>query len=272
MLEVKNIQIDLGGVTILHDLSLRVSAGEVVSVVGPNGAGKSTLFGAMAGSLSPKKGQVALGGLDLKTWPPERLARRRAVLPQQSELTFPFRVLEVVLLGRSPHAGSSSRENDLAIARLALLETETLHLADRVYTTLSGGERQRVHLARVLAQIGFCDVGREEPALARARMEIEERFLLLDEPTSSLDPAHQHTTLQTAVRAAERGIGVVAVLHDLNLAAMYADRIVMLKDGRVVTKGAPAEVLTEALIEEVFELPVSVVRHPRRGCPCVIAA
>lgn len=272
MLEVNNIQVDLGGVTILHDLSLRVSAGEVVSVVGPNGAGKSTLFGAMAGSLNPKRGNVELERRDLKTWPPEVLARRRAVLPQQSELTFPFRVLEIVLLGRSPHTGSSNPENDLAIARLALLETETFHLADRVYTTLSGGERQRVHLARVLAQIGFCDTGRKDPDPVSENAESEERFLLLDEPTSSLDPAHQHTTLQTAVRAAERGIGVVAVLHDLNLAAMYADRVVMLKDGRIVSQGAPAEVLTEALIEQVFELPVNVVRHPRRGCPYVIAA
>ncbi len=272
MLEVKNIEVDLGGVTVLHDLSLRVCSGEVVSVVGPNGAGKSTLFAAMSGALKPRRGVVELDRQALSAWPSRTLARKRAVLPQHSELTFPFRVLEVVLLGRSPYAGFSSHEIDLAIARLALLETETLHLADRVYTTLSGGERQRVHLARVLTQIEFCDL---EPRTSRCDpgpSESDERFLLLDEPTSSLDPAHQHMTLQTAVRAAERRIGVVTVLHDLNLAAMYADRIVMLKQGRIIAQGTPAEVLTEALIEKVFELPVSVVLHPKRGCPYVIAA
>lgn len=272
MLDVKNIAIDLGGVAILQDLSLRVSAGEVISVVGPNGAGKSTLFAAMSGALHPRHGAVELDGRALSTWPSERLARKRAVLPQHSELTFPFRVLEVVLLGRSPHAGYSNRENDLVIARLALLETGTLHLADRVYTTLSGGERQRVQLARVLTQIEFCDLGKSRSRSDSGGCDGRDRFLLLDEPTSSLDPAHQHATLQTAVRAAERGIGVVAVLHDLNLAAMYSNRIVMLKEGRIVSQGTPAEVLTEALIEEVFELPVNVVLHPKRGCPYVIAA
>lgn len=269
MLDVKNIEVELGGTTILQDLSFSISAGELVSIVGPNGAGKSTLFAAMSGALQPRQGAVELDGRALGRWSAEQLARKRAVLPQHSELTFPFRVLEVVLLGRSPHAGYSSRENDLVIARLALLETETLHLADRLYTTLSGGERQRVHLARVLTQIEFCGPGgRDETNPNESR----DRFLLLDEPTSSLDPAHQHTTLQTAVRAAERGIGVVAVLHDLNLAAMYADRIVMLKEGRIIAQGTAVEVLTETLIEEVFELPVSVLVHPKRGCPYVIAA
>lgn len=272
MLDIKNIEVDLGGVTILHDLSLQVAAGEVVSVVGPNGAGKSTLFAAMSGALKPRRGVVELGRRALSVWPSGLLARKRAVLPQHSELTFPFRVLEVVLLGRSPHAGYSTRDKDLAIARLALLETETLHLADRVYTSLSGGERQRVQLARVLTQIEFCDPARKEDRNDPAGAGTGERFLLLDEPTSSLDPSHQHATLQTAVRACARGIGVVTVLHDLNLAAMYTDRIVMLKEGRIIAQGSPAEVLTEALIEEVFELPVSVVPHPKRGCPYVIAA
>ena len=269
MLEVIDVGVALGGVTILKAVSIAISAGELVAVVGPNGAGKSTLFAVMSGALQPQSGTAYLDRRALMDWPVETLARRRAVLPQHSELTFPFRVLEVVLLGRSPHAGHSKQEKDLTIARLAMLETETLHLADRVYTTLSGGERQRVQLARILTQIEFCE---SEGPTDRASESAGARFLLLDEPTSSLDPAHQHATLQAAVRACDRGIGVVAVLHDLNLAAMYANRIVMLKDGRVLSQGAPAEVLTARLIEQVFELPVSVMPHPSRGCPHVIAA
>ncbi|WP_282605989.1 heme ABC transporter ATP-binding protein [Pelagibius sp. Alg239-R121] len=272
MLEVKNIKVELGGSNILNDVSLSVAAGELLSVVGPNGAGKSTLFSVMSGAFKPQAGSAFLEGRAMADWPAEALARRRAVLPQHSELTFPFRVLEVVLLGRSPHAGFSDQGKDLTIARLALLETETLHLVDRVYTTLSGGERQRVQLARVLTQIEFSDSDVKGRQVEQAVKETGGRFLLLDEPTSSLDPSHQHATLQAAVRACGRGIGVVAVLHDLNLAAMYADRIVMLKEGKVVAQGKPVEVLTEGLIETVFELPVSVMAHPRRGCPFVVAA
>ncbi len=266
MLVADQVDVTLGGAKILKAVSLSLSEGELVTVVGPNGAGKSTLFGAMSGAVTPEAGMASLAGLALTDWAPEALARHRAVLPQNAELTFPFRVLEVVLLGRSPHQGQCKEERDLTIARLAMLETETLHLADRVYTTLSGGERQRVQLARVLTQIAFCEEAVPSDAASGGR------FLLLDEPTSSLDPAHQHATLQTAVRACERGIGVLAVLHDLNLAAMYADRIVMLKEGQIPAQGTPAEVLTEKLIEGVFDLPVKVLEHPSRNCPYVVAA
>lgn len=269
MLEVDQIGVTLGGAKILQAVSLAVTAGELVAVVGPNGAGKSTLFSVMSGALKPQSGAAALDGRALADWSPEALALRRAVLPQQADLTFPFRVLEVVLLGRSPHSSHGKQQRDLTIARLAMLETETLHLADRVYTTLSGGERQRVQLARILTQIEFCE---SEPLLDASGLSSGGRFLLLDEPTSSLDPAHQHATLQTAGRVCRRGIGVLAVLHDLNLAAMYADRIVMLKEGQLLAGGKPAEVLTERLIEQVFELPVSVLTHPNRDCPYVVAA
>ncbi len=269
MLQVEKVEVTLGGAEILKSVSLAISAGELVAVVGPNGAGKSTLFSVMSGALQPENGMATLDGRTLADWSLETLALRRAVLPQQAELTFPFRVLEVVLLGRSPHLGDAKQERDLTIARLAMLETETLHLADRVYTTLSGGERQRVHLARVLTQIEFCE---DEETSGRSDSRSGPRFLLLDEPTSSLDPAHQHATLQTAVRACGRGIGVLAVLHDLNLAAMYADRIVMLKEGEILAQGSPEKVLTETLIERVFELPVSVLTHPNRNCPYVVAA
>jgi len=260
MLFAENIRVRYGSAEVLQGPSLSVAPGEVVAVLGPNGAGKSTLLAVLAGTLRPHQGEAALEGRALADWPPQALALRRAVLPQHSELSFGFAVLEVVLLGRSPHAGASSRAEDLAVAEACLAEAEVGHLAHRLYTTLSGGERQRVQLARVLAQIDF----------PRADRHDEPRYLLLDEPTSSLDLAHQHATLRTARRAADRGMGGLAILHDLNLAAMYADRLVVLNRGQLAAEGTPEEVLTEDLVREAFELPVHITRHPTRGCPQII--
>ncbi len=261
MLEARDIQVDLGQAPVLRGVSLSIAPGEVVVVLGPNGAGKSTLLAVLSGALTPRAGVASLENRPLSKWPPQALAQKRAVLPQHSELAFSFRVLEVVLLGRSPHAGISSRQNDLAAAKAALVETESGHLADRIYTTLSGGERQRVQLARILAQVEF-------PGANGLSVD---RYLLLDEPTSNLDLAHQCATLETARRAAERGIGVLAVLHDINLAAMYANRIIVLNGGHLAAEGKPDDVLTEAIVHRNFDLSVSVIRHPTRGCPHIIA-
>ena len=261
MLRADDIGITYGRAEVLRGVSLAVAPGEVVAVLGPNGAGKSTLLAVLAGTLRPHRGEAVLEGRALAGWTPRALALRRAVLPQHSELAFGFDVLEVVLLGRSPHAGTASRREDLAIAETCLAEAEVAQLAGRDYTTLSGGERQRVQLARVLAQVGFLQAA--GPAAAR--------YLLLDEPTASLDPAHQHATLRTARRAAASGVGVLAILHDLNLAAMYADRLVVLSRGEVAAAGAAEAVLTEDLVRDVFALPVHVTRHPTRGCPQVVA-
>ena len=260
MLRADEIRVRYGAAEVLRGPSLAVAPGEVVAVLGPNGAGKSTLLAVLAGSLRPQRGAAALEGRALAEWSPRALALRRAVLPQHSELAFGFPVLEVVLLGRSPHAGTTSRAEDLAVAEACLAEAEVSHLVHRLYTTLSGGERQRVQLARVLAQIDYPSGERGAP-----------RYLLLDEPTSSLDLAHQHATLRTARRAAERGIGELAILHDLNLAALYADRLVVLSRGALAAEGAPQAVLTEALVREVFDLAVQITRHPTRGCPQVVA-
>lgn len=261
MLEAREIQVELGQVSVLCDISLSIGPGELVAVVGPNGAGKSTLLSVLSGALVPHAGYASLEGRSLGRWAPRALACKRAVLTQHAELSFLFRVLEVVMLGRSPHVGAGGRESDLEAVQASLVETGVDHLADRMHTTLSGGERQRVHLARVLAQIGFPST--EE--------HVAGRYLLLDEPTTSLDPAYQHATLATARRAAGQGVGVLAILHDLNLAAMYSDRIVVLRGGRMIASGAPREVLTEEVIREVFEIPVRVVLHPTRNCPHVIA-
>lgn len=257
MLEACNIRVTAGGAPLLDGVSLALAAGEVVAIVGPNGAGKSTLLRALCGDVAPARGEVRLLGRPLRAWPVRALAQLRAVLPQHSTLAFAFTAREVVALGRAPHSGGAAGPRDEAIAAEALGAVDAAHLADCWYTTLSGGEQQRVHLARVLAQIW--EPVNEQP-----------RFLLLDEPTSSLDLAHQHHTLATARQWARQGVGVAVVLHDLNLAAQYADRLVLLHAGRVAAEGSPERVLTPARIAEVFGLSVQVARHPALPGPLVL--
>ncbi|MEA1051829.1 heme ABC transporter ATP-binding protein [Lamprobacter modestohalophilus] len=256
ILEATGLCIRRDGRALLYDLSLRLAAGEVLAVLGANGAGKSTLLRTLSAELSPERGQVRLNNRPLSDWPARELAKRRAVLPQHSPLDFPFTALEVVLMGRIPFGGPSSE--DVHRAARALGEVEIAHLAERRYTTLSGGERQRVHLARVLVQIW-------DPLPER-----EPRFLLLDEPTASLDIAHQHATLALARRWARHDLGVLVVLHDLNLAAQYADRVAILKAGRLLAVGAPEDALEPDLIAEAFGLPVQILAHPELGCPLIV--
>jgi iron complex transport system ATP-binding protein len=180
------------------------------------------------------------------------------VLPQDSTLSAEFTVMEVALLGRTPHSPLRPSVQDREIALAALAATDSLHLVSQRYTTLSGGERQRVHLARVLAQVWE---GADEP-----------RYLLLDEPTSSLDPAHQQIVLRAVRRFTEGGGGALAILHDLNLAAQYADEIVLLKHGRVVDCGSPAEVLTPDMIRATFDIVTVVLPHPTWDCPLIVHA
>lgn len=252
VLAVHDMSVRAGDKILLSEISLNVLPGEVLAVVGPNGAGKSTLLKALCGELSMHCGQIVMNGRNLADWSLREQACLRSVLPQNSTLVFPFSVLDVVLLGRSPHSGTRNTSHDESIARKALALTDAGVLRERLYTTLSGGERQRVQLARVLAQIW-------EPATSEAR------YLLLDEPTSALDLAHQHATLTTARHFAEsQNIGVFVILHDLNLAAGYADRIAVLDGGRLKAQGSPCEVLEPGLIHEVFRVPVTVTRHPQK--------
>jgi iron complex transport system ATP-binding protein len=257
MLEAREVTVEADGTRLLDGVSVEVPPGQVTAVVGPNGAGKSTLLAVISGERTPSAGEVWLEGRRLAEWPRIERARTRAVLPQDSTLAFAFTALEVVLIGRTPHVRGAEQPADLAIARAALEAAGAADLEARLYPTLSGGERQRVQLARVLAQIWEAP-----PAGAR--------YLLLDEPTSSLDLAHQHDTLALARRFAAEGAGVVAILHDLNLAAQYADRIVVLRNGRLIAAGSAGEVLTPEVILEVFGMPVIVGLHPHLDCPLVI--
>ncbi|KRP64016.1 heme ABC transporter ATP-binding protein [Pseudomonas orientalis] len=254
MLRVEALHIRRAGKTVLADVTLNLLPGEVLGVLGPNGAGKSTLLSALCGELSPDQGKVWLGQQELKHLSGAQRAQRLAVLPQSSTLDFAFRVEAVVGMGRLPH--QTGRVRDEEIIRAALQAADVGHLGGRSYLALSGGERQRVHLARVLAQLWPGEAG---------------QTLLLDEPTSMLDPLHQHTTLQAIRSFADRGAAVLVILHDLNLAARYCDRILLLEGGRPHALDTPAQVLRPEPLKVVFGLDVLVQSHPERGHPLIIA-
>ncbi|MDO9624457.1 MAG: heme ABC transporter ATP-binding protein [Pseudomonas sp.] len=254
MLRTEKLAVQRGARTVLADIDLELQPGEVLGVLGPNGAGKSTLLGALCGELQPSCGQVLLDQRHLGDWQGAERARRLAVLPQTSTLNFAFRVEEVVAMGRLPHA--SGRLRDAQIIHEALQAADATHLAGRSYLALSGGERQRVHLARVLAQLWPGGEG---------------QVLLLDEPTSMLDPLHQHTTLQATQAFAGQGAAVLVILHDLNLAARYCDRLLLLDGGRAHALGRPEQVLRAEPLQAVFGLEVLVQRHPVRGHPLIVA-
>jgi len=258
MIRADEITFRAGGKVLVDSVSLEMKEGEVLAILGPNGAGKSTLFKMLCGQNWPDSGGVFYGDRPLPRMEARRLARCRAVLPQTGQIPFDFTAWEVAMLGRSPHSDGSESRKDAEIVRKAMELTETGWLADRIVGTLSGGELQRVHLARVLAQI-WEPVGEDG------------RTLFLDEPTASLDPAHQHSSLQLARKWAAQGVAVAVILHDLNLASLYADRLLLMKGGKSPACGTPREVLRADTVWEVFDLRVKVLSHPERDCPMVIA-
>ena len=257
MLIAENISYDIAGIDLVRDVSLTVNPGEVLAVIGPNGAGKSTFLKLLSGEIKPSAGSITLEQTDIRNWSKLDYARKRAVMPQSTIIAFPFTVFEVVLLGRSPHIRGVEDERDQAIALAAMQMTEVKELTMRYYDTLSGGEKQRVQFARVLAQIWDDE-------------RIHTRYLFLDEPVAGMDPAHQHEALKIAREFSRREVGVLVVLHDINLAAMYADRIAVFHGGVLYHCGKPDQVLTEPLIKEVFGLDVMLQNHPTWGCSMVI--
>jgi iron complex transport system ATP-binding protein len=243
MYAAHSVGLRLGSRNILSGVDLVLDPAKVVALVGPNGAGKSTLLKIVAGERKPTAGRVSLDGRPLAQWSPADLARRRAVLPQSVNLAFAFNVAEVVALGLPPDL---TRPKRCAFVERSLAATDMIGFQERRYDELSGGERQRVQLARVLAQAWSGD----------------HAYLLLDEPTTNLDLAHQLLTLRLARAHAEAGGGVLIVLHDLNLAAMAADEIVALKDGDRVASGRPAEIIDDRLIAKLYGVVAEVNRVP----------
>lgn len=254
MVQATSLSYRIGSKNLLQSISLTARSGEVLAVVGANGAGKSTLLRLLSGDLQPSQGSAAFEGKEVSQWRPADLARRRAVLTQQHTLALAFEVRELVLLGRYPHFGGQPTAHDHAVVAAALDLVGLRHLGGREYPTLSGGEQQRAQLARVLAQV----------------WEAEGGFLFLDEPLAGLDLRYQHQTLAVARQLARRGFGVIAVLHDLNLAAQYADQVVLLHQGRAVASGLPAAVFTPDYIHLAFGLEVELLTHPGLGHPLIV--
>lgn len=253
MIRAEGLTLARAGKTIIKGLDVTLSTGQVTGVLGTNGAGKSTLLAGLCGELTPMIGQVFLQDRSLGSWKAEERARCLAVLPQSSSLNFSFLVKEVIGFGRLPH--NTGLKSDQQIIDEVLTLTDTHYLADRNYLELSGGERQRVHLARVLAQLWPMT---------------KQSVLLLDEPTSMLDPLHQHTLLKVVRHCASQGATVMVILHDLNLASRYCDQLLMLHHGEIFKQGEPKQVLTSENIQTVFALPVLIQLHPERGYPLVI--
>ncbi|MBC2595759.1 heme ABC transporter ATP-binding protein [Ruficoccus amylovorans] len=251
MLEARQLSFSYGRHPVLSGVSLKLTPGKLVALLGTNGAGKSTLLKILTGELDPDQGQVLLEDKPLSAWPTRELAQARAVLPQEPRLAFNFTVRDVVLMGRTPHIHRGETPRDHEICRLALRRVDLQDFAHRYYLELSGGERQRVHLARVLAQIW-------EP------LEQQSRYLLMDEPVAGLDLAHQHGTLRIARELASEGVGVLAILHDINLALAYADETILISGGGVSADGPTAEVLTEERVAEVFNVQAILHRNGDR--------
>ncbi len=253
MLSVRNLWAGYPGRPVLRGVDLEAGAGEVVALAGPNGSGKTTLVRAATGVVRPERGAVLLDGDDVRSLSTRERARRVAVVPQSAALPAGFSALEQVLMGRTPHLGllESEGPRDLEVAREAMEATGCWSLASRPAQELSGGERQRVVLARALAQ--------------------QPRILLLDELTSHLDLAHQVRALQLALRLGRSlGMAVLAAVHDLTLASLFADRIAFLSEGRIVIDGPPEEALRPEVIERVYGQAVVVLRHPTSGRPVVL--
>jgi iron complex transport system ATP-binding protein len=243
LLAARHLSYVLDGRPLVDDVSLALARGSLTVLVGPNGAGKTTLLRLLSGELSPTRGDVELDGKPLRSYPLKALARRRAVLPQATTISFPFTVFQVALMGRYPHLGGGGEtHHDYAVTESALARADVAHLTRRAYPTLSGGEQGRVNLARALAQ--------------------ETPLLFLDEPTAHLDPRHQHDVLRIARELCQEGATVLAILHDLNLALAYADQLGVMAAGRMQAFGPPDEILSAELLETVFSLPFRHVPLP----------
>ncbi|MGV9192908.1 ABC transporter ATP-binding protein [Microbacterium sp. MC2] len=252
-LQAEGVTLAYGDRTVIDELDLQVPTGAVTAIIGANGCGKSTLLRALGRLISPRAGHVVLDGKDVRTRPSREIARTLGLLPQSPSAPEGIAVADLVGRGRHPHQRLMARwtARDYEVVAQALADTGTTDLADRPVDELSGGQRQRVWIAMALAQ--------------------ETDILLLDEPTTFLDVAHQVEILDLLHDLnRDRGTTVVMVLHDMNLAARYADHVFAMREGRVVASGAPQEVMTTALIREVFDLHCEVIADPVSGTPLVL--
>lgn len=255
MLKAKNISYRAGKKQILHDCSLDIIPGAFTAVIGPNGAGKSTLLKALSNELGKNSGQVKVNGVDTQQLKSRELSQIRAVMPQHTGINFPFTIEQVIEIGRFAH--DTNPVENARIIEEVIQRSKLDSYRGRIYQTLSGGEKQRVQLARVMAQMWD-----KSPY---------PKYLLLDEPTSDLDLLHQHSLLGISRDLLERNMGVLAILHDLNLAAQYADYLIFMKEGRILEHGPTELVFTKDNIETTFDHPVELIKEPRTGRTVVIS-
>ncbi|MEA2039601.1 MAG: ABC transporter ATP-binding protein [Thermodesulfobacteriota bacterium] len=251
-IDIKNLNYAYGKYVVLTDVSFRVKRGDFFIIIGPNGSGKTTLMSLISGIIRPKKGQLEVFGMSMQGYTRKALARTIAFVPQMVEVDFPFTVNEVVLMGRSPHQGilGLEKREDLEIAKQAIAFTGLEHLSHRKLTQLSGGELQRVYIAKAICQ--------------------EPRIMLLDEPTASLDLAHQTRLMDLMEKLREeRGLTIVMVSHDVNLAAMYGQNLLLLKEGQIVSSGFPEKVLTYENLEHAYGCTLLVDDSPLGRFPRV---
>ena len=246
MIDVQHVSFAVNKKILVNEVSLFVEPGEFVVIMGPNGAGKSTLLKMMSGALPPTKGKILLKGKDLVTYKTDQLAKQRAVLSQHYEISFPLSAREIVMMGRYPYFNSFPRAEDEAIVTNRMERMQVTDLGDRSYQTLSGGEAQKVQMSRDTS-------------------ENEQKLLLLDEPVSHLDVKYQHQLLAVAKECCKKQVAVIAVLHDINLAIKYADRILFMKQASVIKSLAKDEAVTSELLEAIFDIKCNLVDLPGGG-------
>ena len=257
MLRTENISFSVGKKQILKNVSATFLPGEFNMILGPNGSGKSSFLKIFSGEINKFHGTVLYEDKKIKDLRKEELAKKRAVMSQQADLGFPLLVEEVVMMGRYPHFTFNPNKKDIIICNEVIERMNLFEFKERNYLTLSGGEKQRVQYARVLAQIW------EKPSDGY-------RYLFLDEPLNSLDISYQHEFLQAAVELIKDHTVLIAVMHDINLAAHYADNLFFLKEGELVVHGKPKDILTENIIEKVFNIKTKVIDNPVTGKPLII--
>jgi iron complex transport system ATP-binding protein len=258
IVSARGLSFHAGGRALVRDATLDLAPGSTTILIGPNGAGKSTLLKLMTGEAKASAGHVTIDGESLHAIPAWRLACQRAVMAQHARLVFPFSVYEVASLGVDGIGRALTRQRREALVGECLAAAGVLDLAGRRYQTLSGGEQQRVQFARVLCQI---EAGRSVAG---------RQALFLDEPIASLDLCHQLALLDMARAIASRGVAVLVVLHDLNLAVTYADHLVVMDQGAIIAQGAPAKTLDDALLRQVFKVNLSLSRAPSPGLPFLL--
>ena len=254
MLAVNQLNISIKTRKLLQDINFNIQPGELFVIIGPNGAGKSTLLKALTEEIN-YSGEINFQQQSIKKWTTAKLAKTRAKFSQHHQQDIPLPVNEVVMMGRYPYFASKPNLTDLKVVSESLKLTDMNAFKDKFYNQLSGGEKQRVHLSRIFAQLNN---------------EFQEKLMLLDEPLNNLDVYYQHKVLEAVKGFAKKGNMAAIVMHDLNLAAQFADRILLLKDGKMVKYGNPKQVLTSKTICDVYDFPCKVMSHPLAQTPMIV--